>query len=164
MGPMADQLNDDERRTVRDAALGALSLVSRADPGFFALFKESRAGSEALKAAPPALQDLMKAPGLPMPPSGSSAQEVEAKILDGIGAAVGVLTAKAPEQVEPFRQVVLAGCDAVANASKGVAPEEAATIDRVRAALSSEPTAPAPPGGPTAPSEPGDGTPQPPPA
>ena len=107
--PVSEALTDDERSTVRDAALGAIALVSKADPGFFAMFKESMAGSRALQDAPAGVKDLLNAGGFPSPPTGSSKEEVNSKIL--------------------------AACDAVANASDGVAPEEQAAIDQVRAAL-----------------------------
>jgi hypothetical protein len=59
---MADY-NDDERDTVRSAAFGAMALVSKADPGFFAMFKESMAGSQAFANASPELQELLKSGG-----------------------------------------------------------------------------------------------------
>jgi hypothetical protein len=130
------ELTADERTTIRDAALGAMALVSRADPGFFATFKESMAGSKALAAAPESIRELLKADGLPTPPRGS-VEEVTRQILDQLSAAVGVLQGKAPEQVEPYKQVILSACDAVANASKGVAPQEQAAIDQIRQALAS---------------------------
>ncbi len=87
-----------------------------------------------------------------MPPRGT-AEEVTPAVMDQLGAAVGLLRGKAPEQVEGFKAVVLGACDAVANASKGVAPEESAVIDQVRSALASGgPATPqgAPPPAPTA--------------
>lgn len=48
---MAD-FTDQERDTIRTGAFGAIALVSNADPGFFATFKESMAGSKALATAP----------------------------------------------------------------------------------------------------------------
>ena len=132
---MSTPLTDDERSTVRNAALGALAMVSQAQPGFFATFKESMAGSQVLKSAPEDVRSLFTAPGLPTPPTGSSAEEVTSKVMSELSAAVGVLRAKAPEQLEGFQQVLLQACDAVAQASKGVAPEETAMIEKVRTAL-----------------------------
>lgn len=119
-----------------------MALVSRADPGFFATFKESVAGSRALAAAPEGVRDLLKAEGFPTPPRGT-AEEVTRTVMDQLGAAVGLLQGKAPEQVEGFKAVVLGACDAVANASKGVAPEESAVIDQVRSALADAEPGPA---------------------
>lgn len=58
---------DQDKGVVRDAALGALALVSRADPGFFAMFKESVAGSKAIAAAPAGLRELLTAGACPRP-------------------------------------------------------------------------------------------------
>ena len=132
---------EQDKGVVRDAALGAMALVSRADPGFFAMFKESVAGSKALAAAPAGLRELFAAGGLPTPPTGSP-EQMAATVRQQLHAALDLLRAKVPEQVEPFRAVVLEACDAVAQASKGVAPAEAAVIDQVRTALTDAPTAP----------------------
>lgn len=133
--PVSEALTDDERSTVRDAALGAIALVSKADPGFFAMFKESMAGSRALQDAPAGVKDLLNAGGFPSPPTGSSKEEVNSKILAALTEAMAIVRAKAPAEADGYRQVILRACDAVANASDGVAPEEQAAIDQVRAAL-----------------------------
>lgn len=133
--PVTDVLTDDERSTVRDAALGAMALVSKADPGFFAMFKESMAGSRALKDAPEGVQDLFKADGFPTPPTGSSKEEVDSKILTELTEAMAIVRAKAPAEADGYKQVILNACDAVANASGGVAPEEQTAIEKVRSAL-----------------------------
>ncbi len=124
-----------EHDLIRRSAFGALALVSQADPGFFAMFKESMAGSRALREAPPEVQALLKEGGFPTPPKASSKEEMESSILTELGQAVQVLDAKAPQQAAGFRQVVLAACQQVANASDGVAPQEQAVIDRVTQAL-----------------------------
>jgi len=41
-------LSDEEKTTVRNAAFGAVYLVSNADPGVFSMIKESFAASAAL--------------------------------------------------------------------------------------------------------------------
>ena len=62
-------VTDQDKGVVRDAALGAMALVSRADPGFFAMFKESVAGSKAVAAAPSGLRErTAHCGGMPMPP------------------------------------------------------------------------------------------------
>ncbi|NUR31307.1 MAG: hypothetical protein HOV83_36600 [Catenulispora sp.] len=124
---------DDERKTLRDAAFGAMMLVSASDPGFFAMFKESMAGAKALAAAPADLQALFKGGGMPGMPKGSLA-EVEANVLGQVQQAVGILQAKAPQDVDAYRSVLAAACDQVANASEGVKDTEAAAIAKVKAA------------------------------
>ena len=56
---MADY-TDEERDTVRNAAFGAIALVSKADPGFFSSFKESLAGSKALASAPKEITEILR--------------------------------------------------------------------------------------------------------
>lgn len=125
---------DEEKATLRNAAFGAMMLVSAADPGFFAMFKESMAGAKALASAPPELRDMFKGGGMPSVPKGDLAA-VEASVLGQVQQAVQLLQAKAPQDVDGYKAVILAACDHVAEASKGVAPAETAAIEKVRAAL-----------------------------
>jgi hypothetical protein len=46
------EYTDEERDTIRTAAFGAIMLVSKADPGFLAGFKETMVGSKTLAGAP----------------------------------------------------------------------------------------------------------------
>jgi hypothetical protein len=128
------EYTDSEHATIRDSAFGAIALVSKADPGFFATFKESMAGSRALTTAPPAVQELLRSGGFPKPPAGDAAS-VERQVLDGLRAAMSILDAKDASAASGYREVVLAAADAVANASDGVAPAEASIIANIRRAL-----------------------------
>jgi hypothetical protein len=133
--PAADGLTKEDRTTIRNAEIGAASLVSRAEPGFFSMFKESAASSGALKAAPAEVQALFQGAGFPSRPEGKTAAEIEAGLLGQVTDAVALLTAKAPDQVQGFKDVLIAMCDAVAGAAKGVSAEESAMVDKVRLAL-----------------------------
>lgn len=133
--PSPTALTDDEHALVRRAAFGAIALVSNADPGFFATFKESMAGSKALQDAPEGVRELLAEGGMPAPRTGSP-EEVEAGVLNDLRQVMRVLSAKAPRQVTGFRDVLLDATDRVARASDGVAPEEQAVIDRIRTAIS----------------------------
>ncbi len=126
--------SDEERDTVRSAAFGAVALVSKSDPGFFAMFKESMAGSKAFTTASPELQELLKSGGMPNLPKGSS-DEIDKSILSSVERAVAILQAKGPDEVEGFRAVVVDACNKVAEASKGVAPAETEAIGKVKSAL-----------------------------
>lgn len=130
----SSHLTEDEQQMVRRAAFGAIALVSRADPGFFAMFKESMAGSKALQEAPPEVQSLLREGGFPTPPTGTP-EEVQSTLMSELSRSMQVLSAKAPSQARGFRDVVLAAADRVANASDGVAAEEQAAIDTIRQAL-----------------------------
>jgi len=128
-------LTDQERATVRDAAVGALTYVSKSDPGFFAMFKESTAGAKVLAQAPEELRDLFKAGGFPSMPGGDGS--IDDRLINQLTSAVQLLQSKAPEQVDGFRRVLLEACKAVAESSKGGSDEERAALDRVRGALDS---------------------------
>jgi len=125
---------DEEKATLRSAAFGAMMLVSAADPGFFAMFKESMAGAKALAAAPADLRELLKSGGMPPVPKGSPA-EVETAVLAQLQQAVAILQAKAPQDLDGYKAVIVAACDHVANASKGVAESETAAIAKVKGAI-----------------------------
>ena len=130
----AAALTDDEQDMVRRSAFGAIALVSHADPGFFAMFKESMAGSRAFQEAPAGVQELLREGGFPTPPTGSP-EEVQQTVLSELGQSMQVLQQKAPAQAQGYKDVILAAADRVANASDGVAPEETAMIEKIRAAL-----------------------------
>lgn len=132
--PSNTALTEDEQALVKRSAFGAIALVSRSDPGFFAMFKESMAGSSAFQEAPPSVQELLMEGGFPTPVTGSP-EEVERTVLDELSRAVDVLRAKAPGQADGYRDVVLAAADRVAEASGGVAPEEQEMIDKIRRAV-----------------------------
>ncbi|WP_203567709.1 hypothetical protein [Aestuariimicrobium ganziense] len=136
---MADYTND-EQEIVRRAALGSMSLVSQADPGFFAMFKESLAGSRALADAPEPVKSLLQG-GMIMPERASSREEAAQNVYDDLNQAVQIL-GRDPQALDGFRNVVLAACQQVAEASKGVAPEEAEAIQRIQAALAGGQQAP----------------------
>lgn len=129
-------LTEDEQSLVKRSAFAAIALVSRADPGFFSMFKESMAGSRAFAAAPAGVQELLREGGFPTPPKGDAAT-IESTTLSELGQAASILDQKAPEQAQGYRDVILAAADQVAGASDGVAPEEQAMIDKIRTALGS---------------------------
>jgi hypothetical protein len=120
---------DQERDTIRSAAFGAMTLVSAADPGFLAMFRESMAGAKALAAAPQPLQGLLKSGGMPHAPKD------KASVLAALQQTKQILGTKSPEDLQAFRTVIAAACDEVANASEGVNEAEATAISEVRAAI-----------------------------
>ncbi len=123
------EYTDQERDTIRTAAFGAMTLVAAADPGFFAMFKESMAGAKALAAAPQPLQGLLKAGGMPHP------AKDKATVLAALQQSKQILSAKSPEDLAAFQNVIATACNEVASASQGVAESEVAAINEVRAAI-----------------------------
>lgn len=129
----ATALTEDERKTVRSAALRASALVVQAEPGFLDTFKESFAASSAVKAASPEVQKLV-AGGLPEMPSGGK-DETKARTLELLAQAIGILTEKAPQLVGEYRQVVLQSAKDVAAAAGDTSTSESAAIGEIERAL-----------------------------
>ena len=135
-GPAGTEYTDEQKKTIKSAAMGAIALVSAADPGLLSTFKEGWAGSQVLAKAPANIQEIIREGGFPTPPQARDAAGREAAVLEELGAAVELLWPN-PEDLEALRGVVTEAMDATANASKGVDPQEAETMDRVRAVLDS---------------------------
>jgi hypothetical protein len=131
--PPTSALTEDEQKTVRSAALRASALVAQAEPGFFDTFKESFAGSKAIKAASPEVQQLVTG-GFPEMPAGGPDQ-VGARTLELLQQAVGILKEKAPQLVEEYRQVVLQSAKDVAAAADDTSQKESAAVSEIERAL-----------------------------
>ncbi|RZU73849.1 hypothetical protein EV384_2278 [Micromonospora kangleipakensis] len=129
-----ERLTAEERLTLKTGAFGAVFLVSNAEPGMFAMIRESVAASGAMADASGVVKEALTVGPLPQLPR-DSALEIESMVLPALSRAVAILREKSPGDVEAYRSVVLTAADQVAGAHRGVAPAEAAVIDRIRAAL-----------------------------
>ena len=132
----ATALTEVEQKAVRSAAVRAGVFVAQAEPGFFDTFKESFAASKAVKAASPEVQKLVTG-GLPEMPSGGK-DEVNARTLELLKQAVGILTQKTPHLVEEYRQVVLQSAKDVAAAADDTSQKETAAVGEIERALVSK--------------------------
>jgi hypothetical protein len=126
-------LTEDEKKTVRSAALRATALVAQAEPGFLDTFKESFAASKAVKAASPEVRKLVTG-GLPEMPSGGK-DEIDARTLELLKQAVRILADKAPQLVEEYRQVVLQSANDAAAAAADTSQTETAAVGEIERAL-----------------------------
>jgi hypothetical protein len=126
-------LTEEEQKTVRSAALRAGALVAQAEPGFLDTFKESFAASRAVRAASPEVQRLVTG-GLPEMPSGRK-DETTARTLELLEQAVGILTEKAPQLLDEYRQVELQSAKDVAAAADDTSAKETAAISQSERAL-----------------------------
>ena len=126
-------LTEDEQTTVRSAALRAAALVATSEPGFLDTFKEAFAASKAVKAASPEVQRLVTG-GLPEMPSGGT-DDVDARTVELVKQAVGILEEKAPHLVEEYRQVVLQSAKDVAAAADDTSQKETAAVGDIERAL-----------------------------
>jgi len=127
-------LTVEDKVTLKTAAFGAVFLVSNADPGFFAMLKESFAASGALAGTTGLVKDVLTTGPLPKLPRTSPA-EVEAIVLPALRRSVVILGEKAPQEVDNYRVAVVAAVDRTAQATHGVNAREADVVAKVKAAL-----------------------------
>jgi hypothetical protein len=128
------EFTDAEKRTMRDAAMGAVFLVSKAEPGMIDTVKESFAASKSFATASGDLQGVFKGFSLPKIPKGS-VEEMESGVLSQLSASVATLETKSPADVDAYRHIVLEACAKAAGAAKGVSAAESAAVTKVKSAL-----------------------------
>ncbi|MFG2060231.1 hypothetical protein ACGFIK_02270 [Micromonospora sp. NPDC048871] len=131
---MERRLTDEEMSTLKTGAFGAVFLVSDADPGVLALFRESFAASAAIVNASGVVETALSSGPLPKLPRRSAA-EIEGVVLPALREAVRILAEKSPEDVAVYRSVVLAAADRTARAHNGISAAEAQVIERIAEAL-----------------------------
>jgi hypothetical protein len=130
---------EQEWETLQKGVLGAGLMVTVADRGFFDTLKEAGALAEHLseartKAASPLVRELAEERGTGFGIT-DSAEDVERETTEALRSAVATLEAKAPAEVQGYREFVLAVAQSVAEAAKGVAPGETDAIGKIRSAL-----------------------------
>lgn len=108
--------------------------MSSAEKGFLDTFKESFAATNAVRDAPPEIQQLVMSGGMPELPTGTP-DEVESRTVELLRSAVAVLRAKAPHLVEGYRATVLQSARDVAAAADDTSASESAAIAKVEQAL-----------------------------
>ena len=138
MATRAD-FTDDEWKTLRKGVTGAGMLVSVSDRDFTDSFGEASALAKALAAhrddaSSEIVRELAKTRGTGFGLT-SSTKEVETETLASLRTAGEILAAKAPDEAESYRQLVLGVAEAVAEAKSGVEPDETAALDKIREAL-----------------------------
>ena len=130
---------EDEWETLQRGLTGAGMLVSVADPGVMDSFGESTAlakylSSQRVAGPTELMRDLGGTHGTGFGLT-TNPNEVRAGTILALQSAVGILSAKAPDELEPYRQMVLGVATAVAEAKKGVSPSEDAVISAIKEAL-----------------------------
>ena len=130
---------EDEWETLQRGLTGAGMLVSVADPGVMDSFGESSAlakylSSQRVAGPTELMRELGGTHGTGFGLT-TNPDEVRAGTILALQSAVGILSAKAPDELEPYRQVVLGVATAVAEAKKGVSPSEDAAISAIKEAL-----------------------------
>jgi hypothetical protein len=129
---------EQEWEQLRKGATGAGLLVSVSDRSFFDSFKEAGSLAKHLAGGRSDESELVRelagerGSGFGVK---SAPQEIESETVEALRGAVSTLRAKAPDEVEAYRSFVLEVAEAVGKAAGGGDTAEAATIDRIRAAL-----------------------------
>ena len=130
---------DEEWAAMQKGVVGTGMLVSISDRDFTDTFGEVGALAKYLSAQhevneSPLMRELAEAHrsgfGLTASP-----EKVENETLAALRTATGALAAKAPEEVDRYKQLVLGVADHVSEAKGGVTPKETAAIDKIKGAL-----------------------------
>lgn len=134
--------SEDEWHAMQRGVTGAGMLVSVSDQDLSDAFGESSAMARYLSAqrtvgATQLIRDLGGTHGTGFGMF-AKPQEVRDGTLEALRSTVALLQTKAPDEVEPYRQLVLGLAMAVAEAKGGVTPTEGAALELIRETLGSE--------------------------
>jgi len=140
MATKAD-FTEDEWHALQKGVTGAGMLVSVSDADFTDSFGEASTlakflGEQRQKNESELLREIAAVHGGGFGLT-ASREKVETETMAALRSAVTTLSAKAPDEVAPYRQLVLDLAQAVAQAKGGVAETETEVIDSVREALGS---------------------------
>ena len=140
MATKAD-FTEDEWKTLQRGVTGAGALVSVSDRDFTDSFGEASALAKHLAeqqktGATELMREIAHARGTGFGFT-DSPQEVEAGTLEALRSSIGTLGAKAPDEVDAYRDLVRGTATRVAEAKGGVTDVETATIAKLEEALGS---------------------------
>ena len=129
---------EQEWEQLRKGATGAGLLVSVSDRSFFDSFKEAGSLAKHLAGGRSDESELVR--GLAGERGSGfgarfSPQEIESETVEALRGAVSTLQAKAPDEVEAYKSFVIELAEAVGKAAGGGEAAEAATIEKIHAAL-----------------------------
>jgi hypothetical protein len=137
MATRAD-FTDEEWKTLKVGLLGAGMTVSVSDGGLISAFKEAAGVGRALQAevARGGLVGEMANMTVGRPSKDDmGGRNVGTAVLVALQSARAILEAKAPEELVAYQLAVVSVAQAAAEASKGVQPAEAATIEAIKGAV-----------------------------
>lgn len=130
---------EQEWETLQKGVTGSAMLVAVADRGFFDTFKEVGALTKHLSQArekneTPLIRELAEVRGTGFGLT-DSPQEVESETTDALRSAVSTLQAKAPGDVQAYRDFVLDVAQSVAAAADDVGASETDAIEKIKTGL-----------------------------
>jgi hypothetical protein len=135
------KLNEQELESLRKGVVGAGLLVSVSDRGFIDTFKEAGAlAKHVTKARESSNSELVRevaevrGAGFGV----TSPQDVESETLNALRTSVTTLEAKAPEEIDAYREFVIEVAESVAGAAESGGTAESGAIAKIRSALGAE--------------------------
>jgi len=139
MATKAD-FTEQEWESLQKGVVGGGLLVSLSDRSFFDTFKEAGAMAKHVAQARQSsssdlIRELANVHGTGFGVT-SAPEKVENETLDALRAAKQALEAKAPEELDAYRQLVLDVAQSVAGAASGGDAVEQQAIEKVRSAIS----------------------------
>jgi hypothetical protein len=144
---MADKsdFSEQEWETLQKGVSGAGMLVAVSDAGFFDSFKEAGALTRHLaearrNAASPLVQQAAEIQGTRFGLT-TSREEVETETLAALRSTISLLEAKAPDDVDAYRRLVLDVARSVGEAAGGGDTAESAAIVKITEAVGGAPEA-----------------------
>ena len=132
---------EEEWEQLRKGATGTGLLVSASDRSFFDTFKEAKSLASYLKGSRDDDSQLVRelasegGTGFGRGDENVSPSEVEGGTMESLRGAAGILRAKAPDELENYRAFVLELAETVGKSAGGGDQAEAATVEKIRAAL-----------------------------
>jgi len=130
---------EQEWESLQKGVLGAGLLVSLSDRSFFDTFKEAGALAKHVAAAKQSntselVRELADVHGTGFGLT-SSPDKVEHETLEALQSAKAALEAKAPDELDPYREFVVDVAQSVADAAGGGESAESGAIEKVRSAI-----------------------------
>jgi hypothetical protein len=130
---------EQEWETLQKGVVGAGLLVSLSDRSFFDTFKEAGALGKHVASAKESSQselirDLADVRGAGFGLT-SSPEKIEQETLSALQTAKSTLQSKAPEDLQPYRDLVLEVAQSVSTAAGGGEAAESGAIEKVRSAV-----------------------------
>src|SRR3954451_1402486 len=129
---------EEEWEQLKRGVTGSTLLISVSDPGFFESFKEAGAAAKHMAAGRQSQSQLVRELAQERPGGfgvKTSPQEIEHGTLGALKAAAATLGAKAPDELDAYRQFVLDVAQSVAQAAGGVDPRETGALQKIESAL-----------------------------
>jgi tellurite resistance protein len=138
MATKAD-FTEDEWKAMQKGVTGTGMLVSIGDRDFTDSFGEASAlakylAEQSAQNESELIRELAHTHGTGFGMT-ASPQKIEAETLDSLRSATATLAAKAPDEANAYRELVLGVADHVANAKGGVQAGETAALDKITEAL-----------------------------